>query len=289
MSDEATPTEHLRALARRIAAPYAALPACRAIILTGSAAEGLADRYSDLDVILYYDELPSEEELRTAREGLGERTWHVDDRADGAVMEAFPVRGVECQCGHTTVARWERDVAEVLERHTVDTPLHKAMDGMLHAEPLYGEQLVREWQARLATFPPGLAEAMVRRYLSFFPLWALGERLATRDAALWVAQSLAESAFNLLGVAAGLSGRYFTPFQLKRVRRFAEGLRVAPERLAERAESLVLGSQAEAARELAALVDETTTLVERHMPQVDTARVRRQLARRDEPWALGEG
>ena len=287
MQTEPTMAAYLQRLAHQLSAVYAAHPRCRAIILTGSAAEGLSDRLSDLDLILYYEELPTEDELRVGRERSsgGERTWLMDDRAEGALFEAYPVRGVECQCGHVTLARWERDVAEVLVRHTVETPLHKAMDGMLHAIPLHGEPLVRQWQQRIAAFPPELAEGMVRHYLSFFPLWSLQDRLGTRDAVLWVVQGLTEAAYHVLGVLAGLNRRYFTPFQFKRLRRFVETLDIAPEDLADRLERLVLVDQAMAGPALAALVAETVALVEHHMPQVDTTPVRRQLGRRASPWA----
>jgi len=43
---------YLRALAERVAAAYLAQTAPRAVLLTGSAADGRIDRYSDLDLIL---------------------------------------------------------------------------------------------------------------------------------------------------------------------------------------------------------------------------------------------
>src|SRR6266702_1585037 len=64
----------LLALARRNARVYAAHPDARAIIVTGSAAEGVSDFSSDLDMILYYARLPSEDELLAAcqqNEGKG--------------------------------------------------------------------------------------------------------------------------------------------------------------------------------------------------------------------------
>jgi hypothetical protein len=74
-----TPSEYLVTLARRNADVYIARCAPRAILLAGSAAEGLADYYSDIDLIVYYDTtLPSEAQLEAVRtqiaaEGLGER------------------------------------------------------------------------------------------------------------------------------------------------------------------------------------------------------------------------
>jgi predicted nucleotidyltransferase len=59
---------YLRTLARRIAGAYWDTVRPAAALLTGSAAEGKSDRYSDLDLILYHDALPSEDALRAARE-----------------------------------------------------------------------------------------------------------------------------------------------------------------------------------------------------------------------------
>jgi len=80
---------------------------------------------------------------------------------------------------------------------------------------------------------------------------------------------------------------FFSTFQLKKmgalVAQFGEG---APVQLAERTEDALRALPEEAAYELERLVAETLDVVERAMPDVDTAQVRRQLGRRDEPWSL---
>ena len=47
-----------------------------------------------------------------------------------------------------------------------------------------------------------LAEAMVKHYLTFFPIWMLGDYIAPRDATIWTNQVLTETAQHLLGVLA---------------------------------------------------------------------------------------
>ncbi len=95
----------LLALARRNARVYAAHPDARAIIVTGSAAEGVSDFSSDLDMILYYARLPSEDELLAACQQNEGKGRHLLGRAgDEEVMDAYAVNGVECQCAHTTIA-----------------------------------------------------------------------------------------------------------------------------------------------------------------------------------------
>ena len=135
MHNERTPqSEYLLRLGRKILEPYTRLPAARAAMITGSSAEGVSDHYSDLDMTVYYDgELPSEEALAAIRESHGapERAWLLGERADGNIAEAYELDGVQAQIGHATIAAWENDIAEVLERWNADTPLHKAMSGTL--------------------------------------------------------------------------------------------------------------------------------------------------------------
>ncbi|MGI9059346.1 MAG: hypothetical protein ACR2H5_12270 [Ktedonobacteraceae bacterium] len=49
-------SQYLLTLAKRNAQAYASLPNIKAIMLTGSAAEGISDFYSDIDMILYCQE-----------------------------------------------------------------------------------------------------------------------------------------------------------------------------------------------------------------------------------------
>lgn len=275
----------LLALARRNAQAYATHPNARAIIVTGSAAEGVSDYYSDLDMILYYDALPSEDEFMAAlrqNEGLDRRL--LGQAGGEEMMEAYTVNGVECQCAHTTIAAWERDIATVLEHLDVTTPLQKALAGMLEALPLYGEPLVRRWQARLADYPEALARAMVEHYLAVFPLWGLQDYLALRDATIWVNEVLVEAAQHLLCVLAGLNRKYYSSFQFKRLHRFVARLDIAPSRFADRLEAIFHADVASSAVKLEELVRETVALVDEHMPQVDTSRVHARLGWRHQAW-----
>jgi len=63
--------EHLRGLARRIVDAALERVPLRAALLVGSAGRGDADLYSDLDLLLYVDELPAEEILAEIREAVG--------------------------------------------------------------------------------------------------------------------------------------------------------------------------------------------------------------------------
>jgi hypothetical protein len=140
---------------------------------------------------------------------------------------------------------------------------------MLDGLPLYGEELVARWQARIRAYPEPLRRAMVERHWDFFPLWYHGEAMAARDAELWRLDMLLEAAFNLLAVLAGLNRLYFTRAELKRMRALIARMELAPPGLADRLESLFRLEPEPAAAELGRLVEETRALVIREFPDLE--------------------
>src|SRR5579884_1282842 len=214
---------YLVSLARQLAAAYTVHAKPVAILLTGSAALGESDRYSDLDLILYYETLPTDDELATVRAAVSVTDYTpLGPRTTRECAESYRVADVDCQVGHVTIAGWEEDMASVLERLDVTSPIQKAIGGLLEGIALHGEALIQKWQAAADNYPNALAEAMVEHYLRFFPLWYVQERLALRDATLWEHHILVESAQNILGVLAGLNRLYYSTFQFKRMRSFVE-------------------------------------------------------------------
>lgn len=296
-NDEVVPrvnaSEYLRTVGKRVLAPYCKLPGAACAVITGSSAEGLSDFHSDLDMIVYYDAFPPEEAMRALRATLtaAPLQWSLGSYAEEEFIESFRVEGIECQIVHTTVAQWERQMRETLAGKEPGGPLHKAMSGTLAAIPVHGAERLERWKALLRDYPEELRIAMVRQHLKFFALWGVNDRLEIRDSELWFRQSLLESSFNLIGVCAGLSKRYFSTFQFKRGGRFYETLTVAPRDFARRLEGLWHVPRRQAVRDLRDLVAETVELVERELPHdadrqrgVDTSACRTALARNDPPW-----
>ncbi len=279
-------SQYLLELVKRNLKAYIANPKTKAAMITGSVAEDLCDEYSDCDVMLYYDELPSEQELNLARQQNqgSELVEILGDRHEGAFGETFRMNGVECQFAHATIAQWEKEISSILEEFDVQSPIMKGMSGILIGIPLYGETLIQQWKAKVANYPDGLAQRMVEHYLKFFPIWGMQEKLARRDTTLWYYQILVESAQNLLGVLSGLNRLYYSTFQFKRMGKFIEQMSIAPTNLTSRLESLFRAEPHVAANQIEQLVRETLDLVDTYMPQVDTSSVRRKVGWRQQPW-----
>ncbi len=280
-------SRYLIANAADIAAAYVDRTRPRAVLLTGSAAEGVSDHYSDLDLIAYYDGLPTEDQLATAHNSL----HAVDVRVSSAremLVEEYVFQGIECQLAHVTIASWEQSMASVLDECTPATNAQKAIIGLLDGHSVHGHDLIQDWKDRAITYPNELARATVEHYLQFFPLWLATERWDARDATIFYHQMLVDTSLNLLGVLGGLNRLYFSTFQFKRLDRFVNKMHFKPTRLADRLNSLFALDPIDAGAELECLVDETLTLAEMHMPMVDTTSSRLQVGKRHKPWSRSD-
>ena len=279
-------SQYLLALARQKIQAYIANPRAKAAMITGSTATGQADFHSDVEMFIYYDRLPSIEELQLARQqNNGSKPIRVLGNYDeGFWGEFYFIKGIEFQIGNVTTEFWERDMATVLKELEVTSPAQKALSGMLECIPMYGDELILQWKKQIADYPDELARAMVAQHLDFFPIWGRRELLDNRDTTLFQHQVRLTAGQNILGILAGLNRLYYSTFQFKRMKQFIEQMNITPENLYTRLESLYHREPLAAASQLKELVAETIELVELHLPEIDTSNVRQQLKRQQRIW-----
>jgi hypothetical protein len=260
------------AIAQRVADAHRALDTDGSLLalISGSTVDDLVDDLSDVDMSVVFNTLPAEPALREAcRRVGGDWTWSAGGLAagEGGVV-AFQVDGIEVQIAYATHASLDADLDDLLVAHNADTPNHKLAEGLAKALPLAGAERLASIQARLALFPDGLRRAMVLQGLAAPIPWRAATQLLHRDAALWCREIQVEACYRLLLVLGGLNRRWFTRFQVKRMRRLADKLPLAPPRLAERIEALLAAPPREAFDALHALEGEVLALVAREWPDI---------------------
>lgn len=281
--DEAT--RRLRELARRVVEAALELGPLRGALLTGSVARGDADFYSDLDLLLYVDELPPAVSLGAIREAVGGTDPVARGPVDGFVGEEFDLDGVRTEVSYVTVAYAEQRLDQLLDGlEAVDSPSQKILAGVLEGRPLHGEELIGAWQERLRRYPEPLRRAVVERHWRFFPLWYYQDAIAARDAELWRLDVLVAASFDLLAVLAAVNRLYFARPELKRLRTLVGQMQIAPRDLADRLEELFRLPAGEAAAALGRLVLEVQAIVRSELPDLDVA-LPHPPGTRQQPWA----
>lgn len=269
-------TAHLRELAGRLAAGYAKQMRPHAVLLVGSAATGDADRFSDLDMLLYYERVPSAEALMKAqREVVGSERYRCTDWLDGSgapdecgYSERYVVGGIECQVARESVGAFEREIQSVVADLELSEQLLKIMSGLFEGMPLCGGELVEQWRQQ-AAMTDELQRALIEKRWVFFPWWYFQERLRARDTTAWRYDVLVQSVYSLVGVLAALNGFYFSTFEFKRASRLLSRFHTAPPNLPARLDALFEADEPTSTAELERLVSEVGALVASRFPSID--------------------
>lgn len=271
-----------RALARRVAAMYRDNPQVRAVIIGGSVAQGYADGYSDLELGVFWAAPPSDEERKAAIDRLGGEVWafvpyarepeqgaseHIGLREialDGVMIAGTAMLDIK----HLTGRAMDACLADVVERYDTDLDKQRLLSAVLHAIPLVGADVVQAWQTEAARYPSELARRMVRENLWLGP-WFNPDAYIGRDDAFVLTQHLIWLAQGVLKVLAGLNHVYYPSPEHKWLDQFAAQLHLSPPHLAARLKAALRGDARTGWNTLKAVIDETLTLVEQHMPEVD--------------------
>lgn len=266
-------TEKRLRLAKENAARLSINPNVKAIILTGSVAESHADDNSDIDTIVYIEGPLTDDEFKAVCDAAITSGGGIygGTAKECAVYEYFD--GIRCDFGYGLVSDAEELFREVLEKADTNLTNQLVVRGFMQGIPLYGEDWIREWQTRMATYPLALGEAMVKTYLHVRSLWIMEKLGADRGEKMDMVEQFLSLSHNLVAVLCGLNGLYH-PGKWKGIQHTIDRMTIKPPDLLPRIESLFTLDLHSATQEAGRLIDETLTLVETYMPQIDTTRAR---------------
>ena len=278
-----TASQWRAALAQQIAPNYAANPHVAAVLLGGSTARGHADRYSDIELGVFWHQPPTDAERQAVANQIqgdlvrlypydsAEEVW-CDDFLLGRRHPDQPKSGILLEVVHYTTDFLNRTFDAVLQQANPDPLKQNLIAGVVQGVPLDHPELVHHWKARAAIYPDNLAIAVINRYALIDHFWRWEMWLARSSNLMQLYHSYAQVQQQVLHVLLGLNRVYY--FGFKWIDVVAEQLRHKPDDLVQRLGRVYRVAPAEGAHELVALVDETYALVEQHFPQVDVAWLR---------------
>jgi uncharacterized protein DUF4037 len=264
------------ALAQQIATHARANSNVAAVLVEGSVAKDYADRFSDLDLAVFWTRPPSAQDRSDIVPRAARHTRRPSpSRRGGASWSTQTVQeGVTIDVRHTTVQATEHLLVAVLERADARLARQQDLAALRAALPLVNPTLIARWQQQAAAYPHELAVAMAQKYLRFRPAWEQ-ERLAERNDVLALYDSLCTAQKHLLLVLLGLNHLYYPGWRW--VDRLMNEMQVTPPNLSPRVRQLfaiVSIDPLAAVYQLHELIEETFALVESHLPAVDITQAR---------------
>jgi hypothetical protein len=265
-------------IAKAIYLVYAENPKVAAIFLGGSTARGHADRYSDIELGIFWHQPPTDEERQKAADNFpgdlvylypyneAEEVWS-DDFMVGRSQTDIPKSGVLVEIAHTTVDFLDRTFDAVLVDHDPDYLKQNFIAGVLDGIPLYNEALIQEWKQRAAKYPDELLMNVLRRYAQIDHFWRWEMWLDRGNNLMMLYQSWAEIQQKLLHVLLALNRVYYFGFKWLDV--VAARLDKKPPDLVKRFAQVYAVEPAEGAGILATLVEETYDIIDAQFPHLD--------------------
>ncbi len=280
-----------RAIAHRLAPLYAALPGVAAFVLGGSAARGNADRFSDIELSVLWHEPPTDEQRRElieqaggdlerlypfeAAEGVWTDDWKLGRRDD------VPKTGISIDMQHYTLCFLEQTIHKTIDQFD-PAPFNQGLiAGVVFGTPLHGSQWIEQWRRLVTPYPPELGVAVVNANAQCDHVWRF-EMLRHRQNPILAYSMIVGRHERLLHTLLGLNRVYF--FGFKWLGQVCAALPIAPPELLRRSRACYAGDVATAERILGELIEQTYDLIERHMPQIDVARLRRIFRYRRPLW-----
>ena len=275
------------ALAQQLAPDYGASPKVAAVAVAGSVARGDADRFSDINLAVFWSVAPMEEERRELIKQARGRHVQLDayNRDEACWSDSYEVGGAAIDVRHMEVEATERILAEVLEHCDPSLSRQRCLAALLTALPLADpSSVLTHWQSRATAYPGELSMAMVRAHLHFRPAWEQ-EKLAERGDLLALYESFRTVEKQLLLVLMGLNRLYYPGWQW--MDRLMAEMRIAPLKLAPRFKQffgIVSIDPLASVYQLHDLVEETFNLVETHLPELNTAQAYARFQERCQTW-----
>lgn len=267
-------------IARRVAAAYALNNHVDAVLVGGSTARGQSDRYSDIELGVFWAADPTKAE-RVAAIGIAGGDLHSLSEPDGIYWEdsffagtdavGTPHSGQFVEISHIRTDVIERILDRLDTAPDSDPEVIALLGGIDDSMPFHGFERVTAWTAAVRRYPDELARAVARRHaqIEFFWRWqmlvARGAHPGPIHAHFWNVQQ------HLLQLLLAINRRY--PVGYKFLDTLIERCPIAPADLGNRFDGVSTLPPARAAAELRTLVVETYDLIDAHVPGLDPGEV----------------
>lgn len=241
-------------------------------MLGGSTARGDADRWSDVEVGVFWSRPPTMAErlvAPSARPGTPED-------AQSPWYDYLSLDGLAIDVEHALSSKVEETLDLVLDAFVPDADGLTLLKGLIDGREIGGRrpQLVKGWQRRAATYPRGLAIAIVEQDGAIDKFWRC-QMLIERDNPVLLARELLRMSNQMLAVLHAVNGCYSGHvLAFKRLDAMESELTHAPRQLAARLRGVFTAPPPQAAEVLRQLIEETYDVIETQLPEVDVARLR---------------
>lgn len=219
-------------LAEELSLCYSSHPSVLMVCLGGSSARGIADEWSDLDILVYWKEIDENwigSEPLAAEKGIPRTA--LMRTGPGSFLESYHTHGLKIDFAHVRLGEWLEWIKPLHHDASPDSELIGMAGGFLSSVVFHGEDEYRKIAGLLSVYPDSLAKDVIQKNLGFFVRGYLeGQCLSRGDLLAWH-DGLVLMLKKLINITAALNRCYFhagearwVEYHLSRMKHRASGL-----------------------------------------------------------------
>lgn len=269
----------LKKMAEQLAQLYAENAKVEGVLLGGSVSRGWQDRYSDIELLVFWNEPPSDEDRKTPIFTSKGTILDFHPHEDEEWSETYITEGIKLEISNFLTSSIQRFITDAVELFDTDPETQCIAAAIEYGSPLAGESVINGMKSRVQNYPGGLRRAMIKANVSFGSRWSNREALLYRNDWLMLYRIMADAETKIMSILFALNRQYIVHPAFKWQRNSLDGMAIKPENLASRMESVFLGNPQDALKILEEIIREVFILIGQELPDMNLAEAIKQTER----------
>lgn len=252
-------------LAEQICEKVKVIEGVKAIVIGGSVGRGYADEYSDLEILIFWDEYPDENTRKLIVKKLNAEyfyPYNYEGREDNVIVNGFRI-----DLWHLTLEQEEQVIKSVTEDFEIDFGSSNAMDTIRTCIPLFGEEIIYSWKNRAKEYSKEIAIKNIKESLHSID-GTQAELYLKRQNSTLIYEHIANLQKNIFLIFLALNKQYFPTF--KWMYKSFEALKIKPKNIEQRFRAVFTYPPRKAYENTLGIMMETLDMINEVYPEIDT-------------------
>ena len=281
-------------LAKHVSSSYSESGKVAAVLIGGSVALGIDDKFSDIDLFVFWDRPPSEVDRERAvirsggkadifwanpptdemlREKLFENSGRIGQiwpYESDEWSEHYFIGNVNIGISGFLISTVTRYLKEITQTNGLSDDIQILLAAIVEGIPIAGGEIIQRWKQSAAAFPESLARILVSQAMTYDESWRACEMVVARNNRLYFQELVGRMVDKILRALLALNRIYLPDPRHKWLDIYAQRMAWKPDDLIDRLKTLATADPSVALAEIESLFLETLDLVDRELPGVDT-------------------
>lgn len=259
----------LKELARTIAKVYKQNPKVEAVLLGGSVSRNWEDNYSDIELLIFWKESPSDEDRMASINKLEGNIIDFFPFEEEEWSETYTVKGVKLEISNFLTTTIQTVIEDVVMKYETDLDKQCLVAAVNDGQAMCGSELIDQLKKKVEVYPTELSEAMILENIELGSRWNNREALLNREDYLMLYKVIVSVQTNLMGILFGLNKKYVHHPAFKWQKQSFDLMELLPNDAYNRFRSILLNDPKLSVSELEVIILEIYRLVEQNLPSLN--------------------